>query len=237
LALRELGLTKLEAGELKALEPGTRANISLRNFVLGSLQAAGAWYDALVAATRLQNEGRLSAAATERIRYPLAYPELIVPAAHQASIQPSLVMALPRQESLFDPQARSVSDARGLMQLLPSTAARMAGEEGIGTTPNLYDPAVNVRLGVTYLKKLFMMYSRNQFKAVAAYNAGEHAVDRWNVQYPGPDDVWVENIAYRETRDYVKKVIGGLREYEILYGSAVSAAATGTAGSDAIQPD
>jgi soluble lytic murein transglycosylase len=173
----------------------------------------------LVAATRFQNEGHLSAADSERLRDPLAYPDLIVPTARQAAVDPYLVMSLTRQESLFDPNARSVSDARGLMQLLPTTAARTASSSGIKDEAlNLYDPAVNVRLGVAYLGKLLAMYGGNRFKAVAAYNAGEHAVDRWSAQFTGPDDVWVENIDFFETRNYVKKVIGGFREYEILYG-------------------
>jgi soluble lytic murein transglycosylase len=52
---------------------------------------------------------------------------------------------------------------------------------------------------------------------VAAYNAGEHAVAKWNSEFRGDDDEWVENIAYKETREYVKKVIGGRREYRLLY--------------------
>ena len=227
LALRGLGLSQLETGELHALEPIAGLNTSIRNYLLGAMQAAGAWYDALVTATRLQKDGHLSAAASERIRYPMAFPDLIVPTARHAQVPPYLVLSLTRQESLFDPDARSGSDARGLMQLLPSTAARMAsanGASGANATTyddsELYDPAVNVRLGVTYLSKLLAMYGGNHFKAVAAYNAGEHAVDRWNEQNADPDDVWVENIGFRETRDYVKKVIGGLREYEILYGPA-----------------
>ena len=55
------------------------------------------------------------------------------------------------------------------------------------------------------------MFGGDPFKAVAAYNAGEHAVQRWNAKYPGDDDQWVENIGFRETRDYVKRVMGGLR--------------------------
>ena len=82
---------------------------------------------------------------------------------------------------------------------------------------DLYDPNVNVRIGTTYLRGLLEMFDYDPFKAVAAYNGGEHAVAAWNKKYPGDDDQWVENIEYRETRDYVKRVIGGLREYRMLY--------------------
>ncbi len=84
---------------------------------------------------------------------------------------------------------------------------------------DLFDPAVNLELGTAYLKKLFEMFGGNAFKAVAAYNGGEHAVERWNARFKGDDDEWVENIDFRETREYVKKVLGGLREYHLLYAS------------------
>ena len=69
-----------------------------------------------------------------------------------------------------------------------------------------------------YLRNLFAMFRGDEFKAVAAYNGGEHAVEQWTRKFPGADDEWVENITYRETREYVKKVIGGWREYQLLYG-------------------
>jgi soluble lytic murein transglycosylase len=222
-ALRELGLRDLEAPELRALEPAALEHPALRNFVIAELMAARAWHEAIGTVTRLQKRGAIDSALAERVRYPIAYPDLIMPAAANAGINPYLVMALTRQESLFDPNARSVSDARGLMQLLPSTAAKLAAVEG-GTPGDLYDPANNVRLGVALLKKLLTMYGGDRVRAVAAYNGGEQAVAKWNALFPGDDDAWVENIQYRETCDYVKKVIGGLREYELLYGMQPPAA-------------
>jgi soluble lytic murein transglycosylase len=106
------------------------------------------------------------------------------------------------------------------MQLLPSTAERYAGVPGISVSPlNLYDPATSVAIGSAYLRNLLTMFNGDLFKAVAAYNGGEHAVSGWIAKYPGDDDQWVENIGFRETRDYVKKVIGGMREYRLLYPS------------------
>jgi len=83
---------------------------------------------------------------------------------------------------------------------------------------------VSVQIGTTYLKGLFEMFNGDPFKAVAAYNGGEHAVAGWLAKYPGDDDQWVENIGYRETREYVKKVIGGMREYRMLYAGKSAAA-------------
>ncbi|MGH8011322.1 MAG: transglycosylase SLT domain-containing protein [Candidatus Binataceae bacterium] len=221
LAMRRLGLRELEPGELLRLEHAAAGNPDLRDFVLTEFQAVDAWYDAILMATRMSDRGELSHPMAERIRYPRAYWPLISSSAASSGLDPYLVMALIRQESLFDPNARSVSDARGLMQLLPTTAERFASLAALTASPlNLYDPAVSVELGTTYLKSLFAMFADDRFKAVAAYNAGEHAVAGWAAKYPGDDDQWVENIGYRETRDYVKKVIGGVREYRMLYADA-----------------
>jgi soluble lytic murein transglycosylase len=226
LALRDLGLKELEAGELKQLESHVGADPDLRGFVLAGLQSAGAYYDAIVAASKMEKLGALSHPAAERIRYPRAYWDLIASKANGDGLDPYLVVSLMRQESWFNPEATSVSDARGLMQLLPSTASRMVRENGLAVAlpVNLYDPNLNVELGTVYLKQLLAMFNGNEIRAVAAYNAGEHAVTGWNEKFPGADDEWVENIGYHETRDYVKRVIGNKREYRMLYGGAVQSA-------------
>ncbi len=226
LALRELGLKELEAGELKQLENHIGGDAELRSFVLAGLQAAGAWYDAIVAASRMEKRGALSHPIAEKIRYPRAYWDLIASKANADGLDPYLVVSLMRQESFFNPEATSVSDARGLMQLLPTTASRMVREHGLAIAQpvDLFDPATNVQLGTTYLKQLLAMFNGNQIRAVAAYNAGEHAVSTWNEKFPGADDEWVENINYHETRDYVKRVIGNTREYRMLYGAGIQSA-------------
>lgn len=229
LALRAVGISDLQAGEYRALEGPAATDRSLRGFILAGLQAAGAWYDAIVAATRMSKGGHLDAAIAERVCYPRAYWDLFSEACRRNSLDPWLVLALSRQESLFNPRATSVSDARGLMQLLPSTADRIARQLGDPSAPNLFDPQTNIKLGTAYLRNLFDMFRGDAFKAVAAYNGGEHAVEGWMRKFPGDDDEWVENIGYRETREYVKKVIGGRREYLLLYrpGSSATASAAG----------
>lgn len=229
-AFRAMGLRELEPAELRAIagEP------ALRDFVLAEMQAAGAWYDAIQLTNAMLARGELDAATAERVRYPRGFWDLVSAQASREQLDPWLVAALIRQESLYNPQARSVSDARGLMQLLPTTAAHWAPAAGLSPTAlDLYDPDVSVRIGTTYLKGLFNMFEGDPFKAVAAYNGGEHAVAGWLARYPGDDDQWVENIGYRETREYVKKVIGGMREYQLLYGarSADAAAAPPTGSS------
>jgi peptidoglycan lytic transglycosylase len=227
LTLRALGLKELEPAELRALEPAAETDPDLRSFVLAGFQASGAWYDAIVAATRMEKRGHLSREVAERVRYPRAWWDLLQRACAKRGLDPYLVLALARQESLFNPRATSVSDAQGLMQLLPSTARKIARESGTGGAQlDLYDPALNVELGTTYLGNLFEMFRGDEFKAVAAYNGGEHAVEQWTRKFPGDDDEWVENIGYRETREYVKKVIGGRREYLLLYRRESSASSS-----------
>jgi soluble lytic murein transglycosylase len=216
--LRALGLKELEPGELKALEEHAGGTIEIRHFVLAGFASADAWYDAIVAATHMEKNGQLSHDVAERVRYPRAYWDLFSSASTRLALDPYLVLALSRQESLFNPNATSGSNARGLMQLIPSTARKMASQQGMNTESiHLYDPSVNVQLGTAYLKNLFEMFHGDAFRAVAAYNAGESAVSKWIGQSGGADDEWVENIEYKETRDYVKKVIGGRREYLLLY--------------------
>ena len=221
LELKALDIDKLELGELRMLRDQASSDPSLRDFILVEMQRAGGYHDALVLARTMAERGEMNTEVAERFRYPRGYWNLIGPAATRTGIDPYLLLALTRQESLFNPEARSVSDARGLMQLLPGTARTVAIENGMPPDDlNLNDPALNVELGTDYLKKLFAMFGSNEFKAVAAYNGGEHAVQRWNARFTGDDDEWVENIDFHETRDYVKKVLGGRREYRLLYGPA-----------------
>lgn len=122
-------------------------------------------------------------------RYRQDYDALINDAAKSAGVRPDLVRAVIQVESGFDAHARSSKGAMGLMQLMPGTAAEL----GVG---NPYNPQENIRGGVTYLRQLLDKYGNNEELALAAYNAGPEAVDRYGYQIP----------PYRETRDYVNKV-------------------------------
>jgi soluble lytic murein transglycosylase-like protein/tetratricopeptide (TPR) repeat protein len=223
IALRDMALRDLEAQELRAVQDASAGDPALRDFVLAEYVATGAWYDAIVTATKLSGRGEINPHVAERIRYPRGYWDLVEPAATRNSLDPYLVLALIHQESLFNPKARSGSDARGLMQLLPTTADKWAPDAGVGGQElDLYDPSLSVRIGTVYLRNLLSMFEGDQFKAVAAYNGGEHAAAGWAAKYPGDDDQWVENIGFHETRDYVKKVIGGLREYRLIYAQGLA---------------
>ena len=165
---------------------------------------------------------QLSASYIDRniYRFPLAYWDAIQQKAQERGMDPYLLLAVIRQESLFDTRARSPAFALGLMQLLPSTAGRVAKQIGMPPPSNdqLFDPDINLTLGSQYLKQLLERYSNNWFKAIAAYNAGEAAVDRWEKEIVTDDiEEFVERIPYTETRGYVKLVMRNHRIYQKLY--------------------
>jgi len=153
-------------------------------------------------------------------RYPLAHWDAIQQKTAERGIDPYLVLALVRQESLFNARARSPASAYGLMQLILPTAARVAKQIGLPppSPEKLFEPEFNLTLGTQYLKDLLERYSNNWFKAIAAYNAGEAAVDRWEREIVTDDiEEFVERIPYIETRGYVKLVMRNHRVYKRLY--------------------
>lgn len=145
-----------------------------------------------------------------RLRFPLPHESLIRREARRNGLEPSLVAALTRAESAFMVEARSPANARGLMQLLPSTAegvARRLGQPWQGPD-SLFNPTVNVPLGTAYLAQRIGDNGGLAYRAIAAYNAGQGAVQRWVAARPAlPTDYWIETIPFRETREYVPRVL------------------------------
>jgi soluble lytic murein transglycosylase len=173
-------------------------------------------------ARSLQLAQQLPLSQSERnfYRYPLAFWDLVQQKTQERGLDPYLVLALIRQESLFNARARSPAAALGLMQLIAPTAARVAKQIGLPVPKQdaLFEPELNITLGTQYLKDLLERYSNNWFKAVAAYNAGEAAVDRWEREIVTDDiEEFVERIPYVETRGYVKLVLRNHRVYKSLY--------------------
>lgn len=155
-------------------------------------------------------------------RFPMPFLDVYRRFAFDVNLPASLLLAISRQESAFDPAAISRVGARGLMQLMPATA--QAAAERIGalrpTRESLLNPRTNVRLGAHHLALLMDRYNGHRALAAAAYNAGEHRVSRWRRGARGmPTDVWVERIPFRETRDYVKGVIAFHHIYSRLLGN------------------
>ena len=156
---------------------------------------------------------------------PLLYPVIdravLEREAGAVGLDPHLVSGLIRQESLYDPRARSRADARGLMQVLPSVGAAAARGEGYPEWDAvlLYQPDVNMHIGLRHLAQRRSSCGGNLEAALAAYNAGSTPVNRW-LERPGTADpeVFIERIPYIETRDYVRRVLYNQARYAAIYG-------------------
>ncbi|WP_429010268.1 transglycosylase SLT domain-containing protein [Aeromonas allosaccharophila] len=150
------------------------------------------------------------------LRFPLPLKRTFSQMAQERTMNTSLLYAISRQESALYPLAQSPVGARGLMQLMPATAKETAGKLGVPyrNEQQLFDPAMNIRLGSAYLKRLLDVYDGNRILAAAAYNAGPGRVKRWRDQSDNkPMDVWVESIPYKETRNYVQNVLS----FDLIY--------------------
>jgi soluble lytic murein transglycosylase len=213
--LHAAGVDDLARDELAAIEREGSGDPATLRFLVEAYQAADGFHRARALAGQLGD----GTAARPELLYPLAFWEAIRVESEEQQLDPLWVVSIMRQESMFDPDARSPADARGLMQLLPSTAERMASATRVeyGGENDLYQPRLNIRLGAVYLRMLIDRFGE-PLKAVAAYNGGEAAVDRWQQQFGGrAADEFVESITYRETRDYVKRVAGNYRVYRKIY--------------------
>ncbi len=128
---------------------------------------------------------------TANTHYDSKFSELVRAASQKYGVDENLINGVIKAESGFNPKAKSPVGAGGLMQLMPATA------KGLGVD-DVFDPAQNIEGGVKYLKRMLDKYDGNKSFALAAYNAGPGAVDRYNGVPP-----------YRETQQYVKRILGG----------------------------
>ncbi len=152
---------------------------------------------------------------TLELLYPEPFTELLT--TYSRGLDRRVIQSLMRQESSFNPRARSYVGATGLMQLMPTTAR---GIEPDVTLEQLRDPETNIRIGTHYLSFLYRRYKGNLVYSFAGYNAGEGRVDRWDKFYfPKKDNMLltIETIPFRETRNYVKLIFRNLYHYKSLY--------------------
>jgi soluble lytic murein transglycosylase len=213
-----------EARDALGVLDGRAAGLDDR-LALGRLHAAaGRWSDAqgLVVTAygeRLAQGPANGPLALWRLAWPDAFADALAagwPA--DARIEPTLVLALMREESRYQPDAVSVTGALGLLQIMPDTGSRLAQEVGLaGFTPaQLLDPRVSLRLGSHYLDRLAARFGGAVAPAVASYNAGPDLVAEWLAAGPAEEDEWVESIPYAETRAYVKRVLRSRHVYRSL---------------------
>lgn len=223
--LRRLGL-KVEARfELDgyAAAPGTTAeSLTTTATALG----ASEWHArAMRVAERAVERGAGFNRAIATLLYPLPYEALLRSEALRSGLDPMFAAGVIRQESLFDPEARSVADARGLMQVVPSVGAELARRAALPEWDPvlLYQPDVNLDFGIEHLADALGRLHWPE-RALAAYNAGLDRVSRWQ-SIRGTDqdpEIFVERIPFTETRDYVRKVLKNVAMYHALYPKAGS---------------
>ena len=154
--------------------------------------------------------------------FPLAYEEAILEYAKYRKVDPFFVNGIIRQESLFDSQALSPAGARGLMQIMPATGKKLYPKTKLKKpfdTDALFDPELNIRLGVKYVSQLNKRFGKNGMHILISYNAGPHVLKKWLKRFGhlSDQDVFIESIPYPETRRYVKHVLRNLGIYKALY--------------------
>ena len=152
--------------------------------------------------------------------YKLEYSEYVHKYAEENDIDPYLIFSIIKAESNFNRNIESSSGAIGLMQLMESTAVEKANEIGqeVVVKEVLYNPEINIKIGTSYYAYLIKHYNKNEHLALAAYNAGIGNVDRWIeegiIKKDGSD---LENIPYKETNNYVRKILRDYKIYQRLY--------------------
>jgi soluble lytic murein transglycosylase len=157
--------------------------------------------------------------------YPIKYKDMVIKYSATYGLDPYLVFALINVESHYKPDAESQKDAKGLMQITPSTGKWAAEKVGIGDFEDsmLYDPGVNLRLGCWYLSSLKNEFGLRESESdivlmLASYNGGSGNVKSWlkNKEY-SPTGTSLEQIPFNETRHYVDKVLKEYEIYKLLY--------------------
>ena len=155
-----------------------------------------------------------------KIAYPRAYSAIVENESKKQDVHPHIIWSIMRQESVFDPKIESQVGAKGLLQMMPITGYKVASylSERDFLPSDLEIPNINIPFGIWYLKRMINYYKGNIILAIAAYNAGPIAVDRWINQNPNLEiDEFVDNIPFQETKNYVHKVVSNILYYNQIY--------------------
>ena len=147
-------------------------------------------------------------------RFPVNYRQYVDKAAYESSLSKTLLWSVIRRESLFQVDAESYANAKGLMQLLPGTAKFIASKYNVKDSFNLFNPEDNIKLGALYLEYLSDRFNGNFILGLAAYNAGQGNVKRWMPSINMTAEQWIETMPYSETREYVKGILSYMTVYE-----------------------
>jgi soluble lytic murein transglycosylase len=153
-------------------------------------------------------------------RYAPYFGDLILPAALERGLDGLFLLSLVRQESLFESFATSYAEARGLMQIIPSTGQELAQREGWPpdyTDDDLYRPNVSVRLGSRYLADLVTLFEGDLYAALAGYNAGPGNSLAWKEASHGDPDLFLEIVRLQQPQDYIRAIYWAYHQYQDLY--------------------
>ncbi len=164
--------------------------------------------------------GMLQVPVLEKIIYPYPHRDIIERYAAQYGVDPFLVVAVIREESKFLPQSESRKGAKGLMQLMPSTAQSIAQSIGDKSYKDgdLLNPEKNIQYGTWYLASLQKAFGNNTTLVIAAYNGGRGHVQEWiKTGLIDPKNTLQQNIPFMETKDYVGRVLNSYQKYIKLY--------------------
>jgi len=168
-----------------------------------------------------------------QLLYPRYFHSYIVSDSEKHGADPTLVLAIMREESRFNPRAKSGAAARGLLQFIITTARDIGREVGlVDVTPEeLYDPRVIIQLGAKYVSELSKEFGGNHYRIAAAYNAGPEQVALWSRLAPAEGNDWfLSSINFEETKAYVRKVMNSYKRYQEIYGT------TGPVGGLRVEP-
>ena len=158
-----------------------------------------------------------------QLLYPRYFYDYIAEDSKKFDADPTLVLSIMREESRFNPRAKSEAAARGLLQFIITTARDIGRDVGlIDLSPDdLYDPRIIIRLGAKYIATLTKQFGGDHYRAAGAYNAGPKQVALWSRIAAGPsDDFFLSSINFDETKNYVRKVMNSYRRYGEIYGNA-----------------
>lgn len=159
-----------------------------------------------------------------KLIYPAPWSDIVQRETTAADVDPFLLLAILREESRFDRQATSPASARGLAQFIYPTAVQIAAEIGLAnfSSEDLEDPKIAIRLAAAYLAKLDREFDPNTLAMVAAYNAGETQVKLWQALcFSQEPEEFYSKIGFKETRDYVGKVLRSRNQYREIHGKAL----------------
>ncbi|MCZ6882671.1 MAG: transglycosylase SLT domain-containing protein [Gammaproteobacteria bacterium] len=169
------------------------------------LASSWKWYDSAI-----RTVAKTSHRSDYSLRFPTPFKQQVFNHADARQLDPSVIYGVMRRESLFDPMARSSVGALGLMQLMPSTARRVAKSLGMKRPrrSDILQIDNNINFGTQYFKMVLNRFENNVSLAAAAYNAGSLNVRKWLPQIDlMPADLWVETVPFKETRNYVQAVL------------------------------